>query len=112
MVGNIKLSNKLLLAEFLKTVPDEGFRMQGWYCYTDGYGPRVKVDDVGCITAACVAGWGSVMWPDTRDSDNRPDVNLLQEKLGLTDNQERQLFFNYKETRQDKIDLLEKWAAE
>ena len=49
------------------------------------------------------------MWPDVMDSVHRPDMNLLQNKLGLDDGQHRQLFFNYKETRQEKIDLLEKW---
>jgi len=113
MVGNIKLSNKLLLAELLKTVPDEKFYMHSFY---DNYQEGISTSPAEilgmCKTTGCVAGYASTIWPELMRSQLWPNTDALAQKLGLTPKQERQLFFNYNATRQDQIDCLEKWAID
>jgi len=124
MVGNIKLSNKLLLAEFLKTVPDDKFYMKSYFNFKKGSGksfnkfesyerltsdPRHFINL--CDTTACVAGHACVIWPECMD-ENDPNTVLLRLKLGIDYFQSQELFFNYDATRQDQIDLLEKWAVD
>ena len=132
MVGNIKLSNKLLLAELLKNVTDEKFKMSTYYSFlpngsTDNFDkyytlrtaePPKPADWLHiCETTACVAGYACTLWPDLlirKNFDSRyyPDIRALAIRLGISNLQTGELFLNYGATRHNQIALLERWAAE
>jgi len=131
MVGPIKLSNKLLLAEFLKTVEDKRFDIGIYFGFKGSYRnnefskylrlrheahPTVFME--ACNTTACVAGHACILWPDMYDNSAKtdfsdvPNIFALQEKLDISKIQAQKLFFNNEATRKDQIALLEKWALE
>ena len=114
MTGTITISDKLILANYLKALPDEKFYMDGWFDFNSDSGKlaMLNIPGVGCISAACVAGWAWGIWPDMVNKMGTPDTYLIAEKLGLDHEQATELFYDYDQTRLEKIALLEKWARQ
>lgn len=105
--------NKLALAAYLRTVPDEKFDMLDWFIKGNlmiAYTEDAKCFLSECGTTACVGGHAAVFFGIPTDKKNWMDQ--VPCRLGIDEQKHAELFFNSGATRQNQIDLLERWARE
>lgn len=107
-------ANKLALAAYLRTVPDEKFDMQHWFYNELGPGfPRNGREFLAdCGTTACVAGHAAALFNLWLVWSSNSWIREVAKLLGLRCTQSGQLFHSDDATRHDQIRLLENWARE